>query len=67
MFVSLVFLVIYGGFGIDVDIFCSFVNYKVVKVNIVSDLCKVFIIIVGKVWVNNNNEVNLVCVMVNVK
>ncbi|MEH1709003.1 class II fructose-bisphosphate aldolase, partial [Salmonella enterica] len=41
--VSPVPLVIHGGSGIDADILRSFVNYKVAKVNIASDLRKAFI------------------------
>ncbi|MGS9434804.1 class II fructose-bisphosphate aldolase, partial [Salmonella enterica subsp. enterica serovar Infantis] len=44
-----------------------FVNYKVAKVNIASDLRKAFITTVGKAWVNNNNEANLARVMANAK
>lgn len=65
--VSPVPLVIHGGSGIDADILRSFVNYKVAKVNIASDLRKAFITTVGKAWVNNNNEANLARVMANAK
>lgn len=65
--VSPVPLVIHGGSGIDADILRSFVNYKVAKVNIASDLRKAFIATVGKAWVNNNNEANLARVMANAK
>ncbi|WP_279627985.1 class II fructose-bisphosphate aldolase [Salmonella enterica] len=41
-------MVIHGGSGIDADILHSFVNYKVAKVNIASDLRKAFITTVGK-------------------
>lgn len=60
-------LVIHGGSGIDEEILRSFVNYKVAKVNIASDLRKAFITTVGKAWVNNNNEANLARVMANAK
>lgn len=60
-------LVIHGGSGIDADILRSFVNYRVAKVNIASDLRKAFITAVGQAWVKNNNEANLARVMANAK
>ncbi|OON36993.1 fructose-1,6-bisphosphate aldolase [Izhakiella australiensis] len=65
--VSPVPLVIHGGSGIDEATLRSFVNYRVVKVNIASDLRKAFITSVGQAWENNRNEANLARVMNNAK
>lgn len=64
--VSPVPLVIHGGSGIA-EILRSFVNYRVAKVNIASDLRKAFITAVGKAYVNNHNEANLARVMASAK
>lgn len=60
-------LVIHGGSGIAPEILRSFVNYRVAKVNIASDLRKAFITAVGKAYVNNHNEANLARVMASAK
>ena len=65
--VSPVPLVIHGGSGIAPEILRSFVNYRVAKVNIASDLRKAFITAVGKAYVNNHNEANLARVMASAK
>ena len=49
-------LVIHGGSGIAPEILRSFVNYRVAKVNIASDLRKAFITAVGKAYVNNHQR-----------
>lgn len=49
------------------EILRSFVNYRVAKVNIASDLRKAFITAVGKAYVNNHNEANLARVMASAK
>ena len=61
--ISPVPLVIHGGSGIDDSILQQFVQYKVVKVNIASDLRRSFITSVGHAWQKNHNEANLAAVM----
>ncbi|KGT92131.1 class II aldolase [Enterobacter cancerogenus] len=56
-------LVIHGGSGIADSILQQFVNHRVVKVNIASDLRRSFITSVGHAWQKNHNEANLAAVM----
>ncbi|MDO1737118.1 class II fructose-bisphosphate aldolase, partial [Escherichia coli] len=60
-------LVIHGGCGSDPEILRSFVNYRVDKGNIASDLRKAFRTAVGKAYVKNHNEANLARVMASAK
>ena len=58
-------LVIHGGSGIPDEILRQFKNYGVVKVNFSSELKRAFISSIGKSYVKNNNEYDIVSVTKN--
>lgn len=65
--VSPVPLVIHGGSGIDDQTLQKFIRYNVVKLNIGGDLRRAYISSVGKQYLANNNEYNLLKVLLKAK
>jgi tagatose 1,6-diphosphate aldolase GatY/KbaY len=60
-------LVIHGGSGIPLETVKLLREYNVVKMNIASDLRKVFISTVGEFYEANHNEYNLIKVLLSVR
>lgn len=60
-------LVMHGGSGIDDEILQKISQFNVVKINIGGDLRKAYISSIGKQYVANNNEYNLLKVLLKAK
>ena len=65
--ISPVSLVIHGGSGIDDQTLQKISQYNVVKLNIGGDLRRAYISSIGKQYVANNNEYNLIKVLLKAK
>lgn len=65
--ISPVPLVIHGGSGIDDEVLKKISQYNVVKLNIGGDLRRAYITSIGKQYVANNNEYNLIKVLLKAK